>query len=133
VTVVVEENKAYAEVLGNGRAPYLDRLAARYANATAMDAGYPVECPSLPVPARLLDRDAGPMPRHARRIRLPRRRRHDRRRLAGVLDAAGPDVTGLHANHIPTLVVAPTATTLTVGTPLTHCSMLHLSLESLVS
>jgi len=45
--VIAEENKTYDQVLTAGHAPYLETLAARYANATAMDAGYPPNCPSL--------------------------------------------------------------------------------------
>src|SRR3954462_5548038 len=47
VMVIAEENKTYDQVLTAGQAPYLETLAARYANATAMDAGYPPDCPSL--------------------------------------------------------------------------------------
>jgi hypothetical protein len=47
VLVVVEENKTYDEVLGSGRAPYLDSLAGTYGTATSLDAGYPTQCPSL--------------------------------------------------------------------------------------
>lgn len=45
--VVVEENKTYEQVLGSGRAPYLDALAETFGNARAMNAGYPTRCPSL--------------------------------------------------------------------------------------
>jgi phosphatidylinositol-3-phosphatase len=47
VLVIAEENKTYDQVLTSGRAPYLTKLAARYASAQAMDAGYP---PHAPVP-----------------------------------------------------------------------------------
>jgi hypothetical protein len=47
VLVIVEENKSYAQVLGGNQAPYLRSLAAEYASALAMDAGYPTTCPSL--------------------------------------------------------------------------------------
>jgi hypothetical protein len=47
VLVITEENKTYAEVMASGHAPYLKKLAARYANAEAMSAGYPAACPSL--------------------------------------------------------------------------------------
>lgn len=47
VLLVVEENKTYDQVLGSGRAPYLDSLAGTYGTATALDAGYPAKCPSL--------------------------------------------------------------------------------------
>jgi hypothetical protein len=47
VMVIVEENKSYDEVMTSGHAAYVERLAARYASAQAMDAGYPIECPSL--------------------------------------------------------------------------------------
>jgi hypothetical protein len=46
--VIAEENHTYGQVLGSGRAPFLTQLAARYATFTAMDAGYPAACPSLP-------------------------------------------------------------------------------------
>jgi phosphatidylinositol-3-phosphatase len=47
VMVIAQENESYDNVLGSGRAPYLDSLARDYATATSMDAGYPVGCPSL--------------------------------------------------------------------------------------
>jgi hypothetical protein len=47
VLVIAEENKSYNDVLRSGAAPYVTMLASRYASATAMDAGYPVSCPSL--------------------------------------------------------------------------------------
>jgi phosphatidylinositol-3-phosphatase len=47
VLVIAEENKTYDQVMKPGRAPYLQKLAARYASAQAMDAGYPARCPSL--------------------------------------------------------------------------------------
>jgi hypothetical protein len=47
VLVIAEENKTYEQVLNGPDAPYLKRLAAQYADLTSMDAGYPVECPSL--------------------------------------------------------------------------------------
>ena len=47
VIVIAEENEAESSVLGSGRAPYLDRLAATYGDVTQMQAGYPVGCPSL--------------------------------------------------------------------------------------
>ncbi len=47
VMIIAEENKTYAEVLGSGKAPYLERLAAMYGSATGMEAGYPPGCPSL--------------------------------------------------------------------------------------
>lgn len=48
VLLVVEENKPYGEIIGSDKAPYLNRLAVRYGLATAFDAGYPTDCPSLP-------------------------------------------------------------------------------------
>jgi hypothetical protein len=45
VFVVVMENKEYSEVIGSGSAPYLNRLANRYASATRM---FGVSHPSLP-------------------------------------------------------------------------------------
>jgi phosphatidylinositol-3-phosphatase len=47
VLVIPEENKSYAQVIGSPDAPYINQLARRYGSATAMDAGYPVSCPSL--------------------------------------------------------------------------------------
>jgi phosphatidylinositol-3-phosphatase len=46
--VIAEENRTYDEIFGQGRAPYLTHLASTYATITAMDAGYPASCPSLP-------------------------------------------------------------------------------------
>jgi hypothetical protein len=46
--VIAEENETYDQVFGAGRAPFLTRLAARYATIDTMDAGYPAQCPSLP-------------------------------------------------------------------------------------
>lgn len=48
VLLIVEENKAYGEIISSDRAPYLNELASTYGLATAFDAGYPTECPSLP-------------------------------------------------------------------------------------
>jgi len=47
VLLVAEENHSYAQIIGNPDAPYLNRLAAEYGNATRFDAGYPPACPSL--------------------------------------------------------------------------------------
>jgi len=47
VLVVVEENKAYEDIIGSADAPYLNDLARRFGTATAYDAGYPANCPSL--------------------------------------------------------------------------------------
>jgi phosphatidylinositol-3-phosphatase len=47
VMVIAEENEAESAVIGSVQAPYITQLAARYGRATNMDAGYPVECPSL--------------------------------------------------------------------------------------
>jgi phospholipase C len=47
VLMILEENKAYDEIIGADDAPYLTALAKQYGSATAMDAGYPVSCPSL--------------------------------------------------------------------------------------
>lgn len=47
VLIVMEENKKYDQVIGSPFAPYLNRLARTYGQATAMDAGYPAHCPSL--------------------------------------------------------------------------------------
>lgn len=47
VLVVVEENRAYEEIVGSSEAPYLTDLARRFGTATAYDAGYPARCPSL--------------------------------------------------------------------------------------
>jgi hypothetical protein len=45
--IIAEENEADSSVLGSSRAPYLNRLAATYGRVTNMQAGYPVDCPSL--------------------------------------------------------------------------------------
>jgi hypothetical protein len=59
VMVIVEENKSYAEVMQAGRAPFIEHLAARYASAQAMDAGYPVGCPSLAAHLLMTSGDRG--------------------------------------------------------------------------
>jgi phosphatidylinositol-3-phosphatase len=47
VLVIAEENHTYRQIIGSPRAPYLNRLAADYGVATAVQAGYPTNCPSL--------------------------------------------------------------------------------------
>jgi phosphatidylinositol-3-phosphatase len=47
VVLVVEENRAYGEIIGSPEAPYLNRLARRFGSAGTMLANYPVQCPSL--------------------------------------------------------------------------------------
>ena len=47
VMVIAEENEPESAVIGTAQAPYITALAAKYGRATAMDAGYPTECPSL--------------------------------------------------------------------------------------
>jgi hypothetical protein len=47
VMVIPEENETDSAVIGSSSAPYLTKLAATYGNATNMQAGYPVDCPSL--------------------------------------------------------------------------------------
>jgi hypothetical protein len=47
VLVIVEENHAYDQIVGDPHAPYLNELARTYGTATRLDAGYPVGCPSL--------------------------------------------------------------------------------------
>jgi hypothetical protein len=47
VMVIAEENEAESAVIGTAQAPYITQLAGTYGRATSMDAGYPVECPSL--------------------------------------------------------------------------------------
>ena len=47
VLLIVEENEGYDRVIGSPHAPYLAGLARQYGLATGLDAGYPVECPSL--------------------------------------------------------------------------------------
>jgi hypothetical protein len=47
VLLIVEENHAYDQIIGDPHAPYLNELARRYGIATRLDAGYPVRCPSL--------------------------------------------------------------------------------------
>jgi len=46
--VIAEENKPYEALMGSADAPYINELADTYGLATAMDAGYPADCPSLP-------------------------------------------------------------------------------------
>jgi len=45
--IIAEENHSYGELIGNSRAPFLNKLATTYASATNFYAGYPVHCPSL--------------------------------------------------------------------------------------
>jgi hypothetical protein len=47
VMVIAEENHGYGQIIGDPDAPFINDLAARYGNATHMDAGYPAHCPSL--------------------------------------------------------------------------------------
>ena len=47
VMIIAEENEEDSAVIGSRDAPYLTRLAHTYGNATDMQAGYPVDCPSL--------------------------------------------------------------------------------------
>jgi phosphatidylinositol-3-phosphatase len=47
VMVIAEENEAESAVIGSAQAPYITGLASTYGRATDMQAGYPVECPSL--------------------------------------------------------------------------------------
>jgi phosphatidylinositol-3-phosphatase len=47
VMVIAEENEAESAVVGSAKALYVTQLASTYGHATNMDAGYPVECPSL--------------------------------------------------------------------------------------
>jgi len=47
VLVIEEENHGYHEIIGASDAPYLNQIATTYGNATAMEAGYPPQCPSL--------------------------------------------------------------------------------------
>jgi hypothetical protein len=47
VLLIVEENHAYDQIIGDPHAPYLNELARTYGTATQVDAGYPVRCPSL--------------------------------------------------------------------------------------
>jgi hypothetical protein len=47
VMVIVEENRAYREIIGSPDAPYVTRLSRSYGSATHMVANYPVKCPSL--------------------------------------------------------------------------------------
>jgi phosphatidylinositol-3-phosphatase len=47
VMVIAEENETEAAVIGSPNAPYLTALANAYGQATDMQAGYPVSCPSL--------------------------------------------------------------------------------------
>jgi hypothetical protein len=45
--VIAEENEEASSVIGSANAPYLNKLAATYGQATNMQAGYDVACPSL--------------------------------------------------------------------------------------
>jgi hypothetical protein len=45
--IIAEENEEDSAVIGSRNAPYLTALAHSYGNATNMQAGYPVSCPSL--------------------------------------------------------------------------------------
>jgi hypothetical protein len=47
VMVLIEENKAYEDIVGSADAPYLTELSKRYGSASLYDAGYPAKCPSL--------------------------------------------------------------------------------------
>jgi hypothetical protein len=47
VLLIVEENSAYGQIIGDSHAPYLNGLARVYGTATRLDAGYPAGCPSL--------------------------------------------------------------------------------------
>jgi phosphatidylinositol-3-phosphatase len=47
VLMIAEENHEYGDIIGSAGAPYLTLLARAYGNATHLDAGYPVRCPSL--------------------------------------------------------------------------------------
>jgi hypothetical protein len=45
--VIAEENEEASSVIGSSNAPYINKLAATYGQATNMQAGYDVACPSL--------------------------------------------------------------------------------------
>lgn len=45
--IIPEENEPFGKVIGNADAPYLTGLAQQFGSAAAMQAGYPVQCPSL--------------------------------------------------------------------------------------
>ena len=47
VMIIAEENEEDQAVIGSPNAPYVTALAHSYGNATNMQAGYPVDCPSL--------------------------------------------------------------------------------------
>ncbi len=47
IMVIAEENEPAANVIGSANAPYLNKLATAYGQATNMQAGYDVACPSL--------------------------------------------------------------------------------------
>jgi hypothetical protein len=47
VMVIAEENEAASSVIGSSSAPYINALARSYGQASNMQAGYPVSCPSL--------------------------------------------------------------------------------------
>jgi phosphatidylinositol-3-phosphatase len=48
ILVIPEENHAYTQIVGSSSAPYFNQLATTYGLATNYNAGYPVNCPSLP-------------------------------------------------------------------------------------
>ena len=47
IMVIAEENETDSSVIGSANAPYLNKLATTYGQATNMQAGYDVACPSL--------------------------------------------------------------------------------------
>src|SRR3954463_2440682 len=47
VLMIAEENHEYGDIIGSPNARYLTALAGNHGNATRVDAGYPVGCPSL--------------------------------------------------------------------------------------
>jgi hypothetical protein len=47
VMVIAEENEDATSIIGSSNAPYLNSLATTYGQASNMQAGYPVGCPSL--------------------------------------------------------------------------------------
>lgn len=48
VLVIVEENKEYDEITTSPKAPFISGLAKEYGSLTALEAGYPPKCQSLP-------------------------------------------------------------------------------------
>ena len=57
--IIPEENEPFGKVIGSADAPYLTGLAQQFGSAAAMQAGYPVQCPSLAAYIELTSGDRG--------------------------------------------------------------------------